>query len=76
MSYKTALELTQTPIQWNTNTQGALSIYDISGREVLKEESKTNGAHTTDIKQLKSGIYFIKLKDNDKAMIEKYCKIE
>ena len=58
-------------IVWNTNTEGTLTVYDISGREVIREESKTTGAHKTGIRHLKNGIYFIKLKDDNESITEK-----
>ncbi|MGE3062245.1 MAG: T9SS type A sorting domain-containing protein [bacterium] len=48
-------------IIWNTNTEATLTVYDISGREVIREESETIGEHKTDIRALKNVIYFIKL---------------
>ncbi|MDD3803248.1 MAG: T9SS type A sorting domain-containing protein, partial [bacterium] len=59
-------------ILWNTNTQGTLTVYDISGREVIKEESKTTGEHKTNIRDLKNGIYFIKLNTKNQSITEKY----
>ena len=58
-------------IIWNTNTEGTLTVYDISGRELIREESKASGTHKTDIRTLKNGIYFIKLKDGNKGIIKK-----
>ncbi|MGE3062956.1 MAG: T9SS type A sorting domain-containing protein [bacterium] len=58
-------------IIWNTNTEATLTVYDISGRELIKEESKTNGEHKTDIRDLKNGIYFIKLKTEKNIITEK-----
>jgi len=62
-------------IMWNTNTQGTLTVYDISGRELITEESKATGEHKTDIRHLKNGIYFIKLKDDNQLITEKMVKI-
>ena len=58
-------------IIWETVGEGRLSVYDISGREVIREERTKSGEHRTDIRQLKNGIYFIKLKDNDERITEK-----
>ncbi|MDD3803971.1 MAG: T9SS type A sorting domain-containing protein [bacterium] len=58
-------------IVWNTTTQGTLTVYDISGREVIREESKASGTHKTDIRQLKNGIYFIKLKTENESITKK-----
>ncbi|MGE3062341.1 MAG: T9SS type A sorting domain-containing protein [bacterium] len=58
-------------IEWNTNTEATLTVYDISGRELIKEESETTGEHKTDIKHLKNGIYFIKLKTNNESITQK-----
>ncbi|MDD3803901.1 MAG: T9SS type A sorting domain-containing protein, partial [bacterium] len=64
-------------IEWITQTtQGALTIYDISGREVIKEESKKQGEHKTDIRQLKNGIYFIQLEENSRTLKGKLVKIK
>ncbi|HAV91900.1 TPA: hypothetical protein DCW38_01800 [candidate division WOR-3 bacterium] len=63
-------------IIWNTNTQGTLTVYDISGREVIREESKTTGEHKTDIRYLKNGIYFIKLKTENQSITEKQIIIK
>ncbi|MDD3803808.1 MAG: T9SS type A sorting domain-containing protein [bacterium] len=63
-------------IEWITQTtQGILTVYDISGREVIREESKTTGAHKTDIRQLKNGVYFIKLKESNKTIAKKHLLI-
>ena len=43
-------------------------MYDISGRELIKEESKASGTHKTDIRTLKNGIYFIKLKTENQSI--------
>ena len=58
-------------IEWNTNTEGTLIVYDISGRELIREESKTTGEHKTNIRHLKNGIYFIKLKTDKNTITEK-----
>ncbi|MGE3062745.1 MAG: T9SS type A sorting domain-containing protein, partial [bacterium] len=62
-------------IIWNTNEEATLTVYDISGRELIKEESKTIGEHKTDIRALKNGIYFVKLRDENKSITEKMVKI-
>ncbi|MGE3062343.1 MAG: T9SS type A sorting domain-containing protein [bacterium] len=62
-------------IEWNANTEATLTVYDISGRELIKEESKTTGEHKTDIRHLKNGIYFIKLKTMAKSYTVKYLKL-
>jgi hypothetical protein len=62
-------------IIWNTNTEGRLTVYDISGRELIREESKASGTHKTDIRHLKNGIYFIKLKDDNQSITEKHLII-
>ncbi|MGE3063852.1 MAG: T9SS type A sorting domain-containing protein [bacterium] len=43
----------------------------MSGRELIREESKTNGEHKTDIRALKNGIYFVKLKTDNESITEK-----
>ncbi|MGE3062063.1 MAG: T9SS type A sorting domain-containing protein [bacterium] len=58
-------------IEWNTNEEATLTVYDISGRELIKEESETTGEHKTDIKHLKNGIYFIKLKTEKNTITTK-----
>ncbi|MDD3804572.1 MAG: T9SS type A sorting domain-containing protein [bacterium] len=59
-------------IEWITQTtQGTLTVYDISGREVIKEESKASGTHKTNIRDLKNGIYFIKLKTENASITKK-----
>ncbi|MGE3062595.1 MAG: T9SS type A sorting domain-containing protein [bacterium] len=63
-------------IIWNTNEEGTLTVYDISGRELIKEESETNGEHKTDIRHLKNGIYFIKLNANSQTIIDKMVRIK
>ncbi|MDD3804218.1 MAG: T9SS type A sorting domain-containing protein [bacterium] len=64
-------------IEWITQTtQGTLTVYDISGREVIREESKTTGEHKTDIRHLKNGIYFIKLKTENQSITEKMVRIQ
>ena len=55
-------------IVWNTNTEGTLTVYDISGRELIKEESKITDTHKTDIEHLKNRIYFIKLKITNQSL--------
>jgi hypothetical protein len=62
-------------IVWNTNTEGTLTVYNISGREIIREESKASGTHKTDIRHLKNGIYFIKLKDDNQSITEKHLII-
>ncbi|MGE3063888.1 MAG: T9SS type A sorting domain-containing protein [bacterium] len=62
-------------IIWNTNTEATLTVYDISGRELIKEESKTTGEHKTDIRHLKNGIYFIKLSTENQSITEKMVRI-
>ena len=62
-------------IIWNTTDKGTLTVYDISGRELIKEESKVSGTHKTDIRQLKNGIYFIRLEDGDRMKEGKFVKI-
>ncbi len=63
-------------IEWSTQTtQGTLTVYDISGRELIREESKASGTHKTNIKHLKNGIYFIKLKTENQSITEKMVKI-
>ncbi|MGE3063604.1 MAG: T9SS type A sorting domain-containing protein [bacterium] len=62
-------------IEWNTNTEATLTVYDISGRELIKEESKTTGKHKTDIRALKNGIYFIKLSTENQSITEKMVRI-
>ena len=68
---KMQIQMQSQYIIWNTNTQGTLTVYDISGREVIKEESKTSDEHKTDIRHLKNGIYFTKLKTDNKEIIKK-----
>jgi hypothetical protein len=63
-------------IIWNTNTQGTLTVYDISGREIIREESKASGTHKTDIRHLKNGIYFIKLKTENQSITNKQIIIK
>ncbi|MGE3063654.1 MAG: T9SS type A sorting domain-containing protein [bacterium] len=63
-------------ILWNTTDKGSLTIYDLSGREVIKEESKTTWIHRTDIRHLKNGIYFIQIEDNDRTQKGKLVKIK
>ncbi|HAV92129.1 TPA: hypothetical protein DCW38_02995 [candidate division WOR-3 bacterium] len=62
-------------IIWNTTDKGILTIYDISGREVIKEESKKPGEHKTDIRHLKNGIYFIQLKTRKNIQTQKMVRI-
>ncbi|MEM4261028.1 MAG: T9SS type A sorting domain-containing protein [Candidatus Woesearchaeota archaeon] len=70
------IEMSKQYIIWNTLTEGMLMIYDITGREVIKEESKRGGKHKTNIKNLKKGIYFIKLKTSSHTIIKKLSKFE
>ncbi|MGE3062747.1 MAG: T9SS type A sorting domain-containing protein [bacterium] len=63
-------------IIWNTTMTSTLIVYDISGRELIREESKTNGEHKTDIRALKNGIYFIKLSTENQSIIEKMVRIK
>ncbi|MDD3803422.1 MAG: T9SS type A sorting domain-containing protein [bacterium] len=64
-------------IEWSTQTtQGTLTVYDISGREIIREESKASGTHKTDIRQLKNGIYFIKLHTENQSITEKMVRIK
>ena len=72
---KIKIQMQSQYIIWNTNTEGTLTVYDISGREVIKEESKTTGKHKTDIRTLKNGIYFIKLKNNNQTITKKYLRL-
>jgi hypothetical protein len=75
VSHELKMQIQNQYIIWNTNTQGTLTVYDISGREVIKEESKASGTHKTDIRHLKNGIYFIKLKENNRTIKEKHFLI-
>jgi hypothetical protein len=58
-------------IIWNTTDKGTLTVYDISGRELIREESKASGTHKTDIRHLKNGIYFIKLQTENQSITDK-----
>ena len=71
MSHEPKMQIQNQYIIWNTNTQGRLTVYDISGRELIKEESKASGTHKTDIRHLKNGIYFIKLKTENQSITQK-----
>ncbi len=63
-------------IIWNTNTdKGTMTVYNISGRELIREESKASGTHKTDIRHLKNGIYFVKLKNNNQTITKKYLRL-
>jgi len=53
-----------------------LTVYDISGREIIREESKASGTHKTDIRHLKNGIYFIKLKTENQSITNKQIIIK
>jgi hypothetical protein len=50
-------------------------VYNISGRELIREESKASGTHKTDIRHLKNGIYFVKLKNNNQTITKKYLRL-
>ncbi|MGE3062122.1 MAG: T9SS type A sorting domain-containing protein [bacterium] len=55
--------------------EATLTVYDISGRELIREESETAGEHKTNIRHLKNGIYFIKLSTGNQSITEKMVKI-
>jgi len=63
-------------IIWNTTDKGTLTVYDISGRELIREESKASGTHKTDIRHLKNGIYFIKLKTENQSITQKQIMLK
>ncbi|MDI6701028.1 MAG: T9SS type A sorting domain-containing protein [bacterium] len=69
------IEISEQYIIWNTLTEGMLMLYDITGREVIREESK-GGKHKTNVKNLKKGIYFIKLKTPSHTIVKKLLKFE
>jgi len=71
LSHELKIQMQSQYIIWNTNTEGTLTIYDISGRELIREESKTTSTHKTDIRTLKNGIYFIKLKTENQSITKK-----
>jgi hypothetical protein len=55
------------------NTEAHLSVLDINGRELLK--SKINGPKTlVDISMLESGVYMVKVFDDEKVLLGKFIK--
>jgi len=52
-----------------------LTIYDISDREVIKEEPKKQCEHKIDIRHLKNGIYFIQVENKIRTLKGKLVKI-
>ncbi len=75
VSHELKMQMQSQYIIWNTTDKGILTIYDISGREVIKEESKKPGEHKTDIRHLKNGIYFIQLKTRKNIQTQKMVRI-
>ncbi|HAV92853.1 TPA: hypothetical protein DCW38_06705 [candidate division WOR-3 bacterium] len=73
---KIQIQMQSQYIIWNTNKEGTLTVYDISGRELIREESKASGTHKTDIRTLKNGIYFIKLKTENQSITQKQIMLK
>ena len=48
----------------NINSTYHVSLYDMSGREIMKKENNTNNKTELDVSQLKSGIYILVGTDN------------
>jgi len=47
---------------------GEIKVYDIMGRMLKKETKNKKGIYTMSLKEYPSGIYFIKLKQNEKEL--------
>lgn len=75
LSNKAGIQIESQQIIWNTTDRGVLIIYDISGREIIKEETARSGRHRTDIGQLNNGIYFVKVKEKNQTLTKKMVKI-
>jgi hypothetical protein len=60
-------------INWTSTMSGKanISIIDITGREVMAQEAKTNEATRMNLNQLQNGIYFIKVTGNNAQHTEK-----
>lgn len=70
------IEMLNQSVIWNTKGRGVLVIYDISGREIIREERDMLGEYKTDISGLKNGIYFVKLQTGSKTITRKIVLIK
>ncbi|MEJ5307110.1 MAG: FG-GAP-like repeat-containing protein [candidate division WOR-3 bacterium] len=70
------IEILKQNVIWNTKGRGVLVIYDISGREIIREGRDMLGEYKTDISGLKNGIYFVKLQTGSKTITRKIVLIK
>ncbi|MDD3802777.1 MAG: T9SS type A sorting domain-containing protein [bacterium] len=76
IEFNNGIFLTDDQIIWNAKTRGYLTIYDVSGRKIMSEESTGKRNNKTNISHLKNGVYFIKLQTPDQTITEKMVRIK